>query len=94
MDAIYANDLTQLQALTAQNFDLNFKYEHQSTELDDLVTPLAAAAYLGRLEMVSAILDCKFIDVNLPTESTRNVPSLYKPPKVHSFNGRLHIRKL
>ena len=77
MDAIYANDLTQLQALTAQNFDLNFKYEHLSTELDDFVTPLAAASYLGRLEIVNTILESKFIDVNLPTESTCKVVPVY-----------------
>ena len=67
---IYTNDAAQFQLLASQNYDLNFKCEHLQTELDDLITPLTAASYLGRLEMVNIMLGCKFIDINLATENS------------------------
>ena len=59
-----------LQALLLQHQDLNFKHEHMFTDLDDLVTPLTAAAHLGRYEIVGALLETRAIDVNLATEAS------------------------
>lgn len=69
LDAIYANDLADLKELIAMHRELNFKYVHPMTDLDNAVTPLTAASYLGRLEIVKTILDSKNINVNMPTAS-------------------------
>jgi hypothetical protein len=60
--------MAALQSWLQQNSNLNFKHEHMFTDLDDLVTPLTAAAHLARYEIVGMLLDVPSIDVNLATE--------------------------
>lgn len=59
-----------MQLLIDEHPDFNFKYEHYLTDLDERITPLAAAAFLGRWEMVNTILGIKNIDVNITTDET------------------------
>jgi ankyrin repeat protein len=70
MDVIYANDVSVFKGLIEPLNDLNFKCRHKLTDLDTLMSPLAAAAYLGKFEIVHIILDSKQVDVNLPTEES------------------------
>ena len=48
--------------------NLNFKIAHAKTELDDRITPLAAAAFLNRVEILELFLENDSIDLNLTTE--------------------------
>ena len=56
--------------MVGQHQEMNFKCRHVLTDLDTLVTPLAAAAYLGKLEILNIILETNRIDVNLATEES------------------------
>ena len=49
---------------------MNFKCEHSFIDLDDLVTPLTAASYLGRLDIVKDLIEWKLIDINFSTDAS------------------------
>ena len=54
--------------LIHQGYNLNFRSEFALTEFDRCVTPLAAASYLGRTEMVGLMITQARVDTNLATE--------------------------
>lgn len=54
--------------------DLNWTEKHFKTDLDDLVTPLACASFLGRVRITELLIENPFIDINLPTEENEFSP--------------------
>lgn len=53
---------------------MNVLVEHPETDLDDKITPLAAAAFLGRYEIVDLILENPMVDIDMATEETGLTP--------------------
>ena len=71
LNSIYANEVENFKEIIKQGYDLNFKSEYSFTEFDQCITPLSAACYLGRIDIVNLMLMCDFTDINLPTEDHR-----------------------
>ena len=59
LNCIYANDFTTLQNNSRIIMDksLNWLEPHPRTDLDELVTPLTCAAFLGRLHILELLLE-------------------------------------
>lgn len=74
MQHIFTNNLDLLRKVDFARRSLNFLIEHDDTDLDDKVTPLAAASFLGRVEIVNMILQNPMVDIDMPTESTGLTP--------------------
>ena len=47
LNLIYRNEIIGLKEMKLHNKNLNFKEPHSKTDLDDRITPLACAAFLG-----------------------------------------------
>lgn len=71
---IFTNNLDLLRKVDFARRNLNFLIEHDDTDLDDKVTPLAAASFLGRVEIVNMILQNPMVDIDMPTQSTGLTP--------------------
>jgi ankyrin repeat protein len=55
--------------------NLNWFYEHAKSDLDEKITPLTQAAYLGRREIVEILLDSyQNLDLNLATKDNGYTP--------------------
>ena len=54
--------------------DLNWRERHFKTDLDDLITPLACAAFLGRVRIAELLLENPLIDINMVTEENEYTP--------------------
>ena len=64
LDLVFTNDLQTLRSITT---GFNFLHPHPDTSLDDQVSPLTSAAYLGRREIVEFLINSPFIDINMQT---------------------------
>ncbi|CAI2373759.1 unnamed protein product [Moneuplotes crassus] len=71
---IYDNSIKDLEKFDFTIRNLNFHIEHAETELDEKVTPLTAASYLGRHEIVCMILENTSVEIDLPTEGVGMTP--------------------
>lgn len=69
LNCIYANDLTTLQNNSRIIVDksLNWLEPHPRTDLDELVTPLTCAAFLGRLQILELLLENQNLDLEMMT---------------------------
>lgn len=56
------------------NKNLNFLEKHSKTDLDDKISPLACAAFLGRPKITELLLENPLIDINMPTEDHEFTP--------------------
>ena len=54
--------------------NLNYYITHSEIDLDNKITPLTAASFLGRLEIVSMLLENPFIEVNMGTQDIYMTP--------------------
>ena len=54
--------------------NINWVERHIKTDLDDKVTPLSCAAFLGRTKIVELLLENPWIDINMPTEENEYSP--------------------
>ena len=70
LNLIYQNEYEKLRTIDIKARDLNFRIEHPDTDLDDRITPLTAASFLGRYEIVSMLLENPFLDIDMQTEET------------------------
>lgn len=86
LDAIYSNDMPGLRQMMKQGYDLNYKMEYDPIEIDQYVTPLITASYLGRIEAVNLMINNKLVDINLASEPNCKLVIHYS---FHSFNGCL-----
>jgi len=74
LQLIYDNNMEKLSELDLKNINMNFLAEHPPTDLDDRITPLAAASFLGRYEIVESILENPFVNIDMITEETGLTP--------------------
>ena len=59
LNCIYANNLVTLQQHSTKLIvekSLNWLEPHPKTDLDELISPLTCAAFLGRLQIVELLL--------------------------------------
>lgn len=57
--------MTNRRLVTDKN--INWLEPHPKTDLDELVTPLTCAAFLGRTELVEVLLQNESLDLELAT---------------------------
>lgn len=74
LQLIYENEYDKLKSMGLKAKNLNFRAEHTETDLDDRITPLAAAAFLGRWEIVALLLENPMLDIDMQTEETGLTP--------------------
>lgn len=67
LNLIYANDYKGLKEMKVISRDLNWRERHFKTDLDDLITPLSCAAFLGRVRIIELLLENPMIDINMAT---------------------------
>ena len=68
MTAICANNIAEIRSCIREHVDFNFLHKYSPAGLDEMVTPLTVACYLGRLVMVKIlIVEVEDLDINLPT---------------------------
>lgn len=65
---IYANDYKGLKDLKISSKNLNWQEKHFKTDLDEKITPLACAAFLGRVRITELLLENPMIDIDMGTE--------------------------
>ena len=76
LNLIYANDYSSLKDALKQPFNknLNWLERHAKTDLDDRITPLSCAAFLGRVHIVQLLLENPLLDMNQATEESGFTP--------------------
>ena len=94
LNLIYANDYKALKDMKIVNKNLNFWERHTNTELDERITPLACASYLGRVRITELLLENPLIDINMTTQENGYTPlsaacmaGNYEVVKVLAENG-------
>ena len=65
LNLIYANDYKGLKDQKVTTKDLNWRERHYKTDLDDRITPLACAAFLGRLKITELLLENTLLELDL-----------------------------
>jgi ankyrin repeat protein len=58
--------------ITSKN--LNWLEKHSKTDLDDKITPLSCASFLGRVRITELLLENPLIDINQTTEDHEYTP--------------------
>lgn len=69
LNIIYANDyysLVNIKRLVMEK-NLNWLEPHPKTDLDELISPLTCAAFLGRADMVEILLENPSLDLEMAT---------------------------
>ena len=69
--------------------DLNWREKHFKTDLDDKITPLTCAAFLGRTRITELLLENPLVDINMTTEEND-----YTPLSAACMAGNFEIVKL
>jgi ankyrin repeat protein len=81
LDLIKEQNVVKLRALPLVNYNLNFVIDDESVKFDQQITPLLAACYIGKTEIVCMLLENETIDVDMqshPQEFTPLMVSCYK----------------
>lgn len=73
--------------ITSKN--LNWLEAHSKTDLDDKITPMACAAFLGRGRITELLLENPLIDINMATEDHE-----YTPLSASCMAGNFEIVKI
>ena len=68
LQMIFSNSLDDARLLNLHKQDLNFSHFIAEIELDEKVSPLVLATYLGKIEMVKLCLQNTAIDIDMGTE--------------------------
>jgi ankyrin repeat protein len=89
LNLVYANDYKGLKDLKVTTKNLNWREPHFKTDLDDRITPLACAAFLGRLKIAELLLENALVDLDLCTEEHE-----YTPLSAACMAGNYEIVKL
>ncbi len=61
---IYSNDYETLKEYGVKNRNMNFLEHFAEVEIDNRISPLICASYLGRVEIVKLLLENEGIDVD------------------------------
>ena len=67
LNLVYANDYKGLKDLKIITKNLNWREPHYKTDLDDRITPLACASFLGRLKIAELLLENAVVDLEMCT---------------------------
>ncbi|CAD8161611.1 unnamed protein product [Paramecium pentaurelia] len=86
---IHQNDYDTLKELGINKANINFLEQFNEIELDQKISPLICACYLGRLEIVKLLLSNCQVDVDLAS-----VDSGQTPLSVAAMTGNYEILKL
>lgn len=86
---VYANDYKGLKDLRVDRRDMNWREPHPRTDLDDRVTPLTLAAYLGRVRITELLIQSPLTDINKTTEENN-----YSPLAAACMAGNYEVVKL
>ena len=89
LNLVYANDYKGLKDLKVTTKNLNWREPHYKTDLDDRITPLSCAAFLGRLKIAELLLENALIDLDLCTEEHE-----YTPLSAACMAGNYEVVKL
>jgi ankyrin repeat protein len=89
LNLVYANDYKGLKDLKVTSKNLNWREPHYKTDLDDRITPLTCAAFLGRLKIAELLLENALVDLDLCTEEHE-----YTPLSAACMAGNYEIVKL
>ena len=89
LNLVYANDYKGLKDLKVTTKNLNWREPHYKTDLDDRITPLSCAAFLGRLKIAELLLENALIDLDLCTEEHE-----YTPLSAACMSGNYEVVKL
>lgn len=89
LNLIYANDYKGLKDMQVTTKNLNWREKHNKTDLDDKITPLSCAAFLGRLKITELLLENAMLDMDMPTEEHE-----YTPLSAACMAGNYEIVKL
>jgi len=76
------NDIKQLRTLPLHTYNLNYLIEDKEVQFDKFVSPLLAACYIGKIEILNLLLANDKIDVNLASK-----PEGFTPVMVSCFKG-------
>ena len=89
LNLIYANDFKGLKDLKVTSKDLNWREKHSKTNLDEKITPLTCAAFLGRIKITELLLENSMIDLDMTTDDNE-----YTPLSAACMAGNYEIVKL
>jgi len=68
LNFIYTNNIHSLQEMRVTQKNLNWLEAHPKTDLDEQISPLTCAAFLGRLQVLELLLESHLIDLELVTQ--------------------------
>lgn len=67
LNCIYTNNIDALGEMRVTQKNLNWLEAHPKTDLDELISPLTCAAFLGRLQVLELLLESPTIDLEFTT---------------------------
>ena len=68
LQIIYNNNIEDAKQINFNKQNLNFAIYFTEVDLDDKITPLVLASYLGRIELVKMCLSNSAIDIDYGSE--------------------------
>jgi len=68
------NDLKNLRTLPLHKYNLNYLVEDKEIQFDKYISPLLAACYLRKIEILNLLLANEKIDVNLASKTEGFTP--------------------
>ena len=74
LNLIFANDFKGLKDLKVTSKNMNWRERHFKTDLDDSITPLSCAAFLGRLKITELLLENTLLDLDMNTMEHEYTP--------------------
>ena len=86
---IIKNEIQSLQDLNLYNENLNYRNNCGDLIIDNELTPLLVAVFLGKNEIIKLLLENETIDVNM-----ESFDSLYTPLNISCLNGNYEILSL
>lgn len=84
LNCIYINNIEGLQAMKVASKNLNWLEAHPKTDLDELISPLTCAAFLGHLQVLELLLESQTIDLEFATQENE-----YSALQVACMGGHL-----
>jgi hypothetical protein len=68
LNCIYTSNIEGLKDMKITSKNLNWLEAHSKTDLDELISPLTCAAFLGRIEVLELLLENPTIDLEFVTQ--------------------------
>jgi hypothetical protein len=66
-DCIFHNQPEELAKIRLNELDLNFMEVYPDQQLDELVSPLALASFMGRIQIVEMLIEAGNLNLDLAT---------------------------